>query len=247
MEGKSLLICVGVGGVFYHGLSRLPAFLHRRGDMDVMLIDPDVVEKRNALRQWGGISVGHDKVEAAHTVLSYLTHCHHIYNIKESIESAGDITRHVVMTMHADDYEKYVVVHAPDNHMCRMAVHEGCAELYRVSGKPVVEITGGNTIKNGYAYSCIHHHSRIDGDWVDRHPDIPEEAAKEIELIAHPAPCGDMGTVEQSISSNQLTAYCVWELAEKAIIEDIYGDMCWAIDPDGDTIIWDDIYACVIE
>ena len=253
MEGKSLLVCIGIGGVFYHSLSRLPAFVHRRGEMDIMLIDPDVVEKKNALRQWGGISVGHDKVEAAHTILSYLTHCHLIHTVKAKVEHAGDITGFVVDTK--TEYERFVVIHAPDNHMCRMTTHRGCAIIHKITGKKVIEITGGNTIDNGYAYSCLHDHGGITADWTIRHDDIPQEALAEIEQIAHPAPCGNMGTVQQSISSNHLTAYCIWELAEKSIVENVFGEMYWSTVPyesgeEGmkyDTKIWDNIQAYIIE
>ena len=47
---KTLLVCVGTGGIFYHGLSRMATFCHRRGDTDVLLIDPDKVEER--LKFW---------------------------------------------------------------------------------------------------------------------------------------------------------------------------------------------------
>ncbi len=245
---KSLLICVGVGGVFYHGMSRLTNFAHRRVNLDIFLIDPDKVEDKNKLRQWGGNTIGHDKVVAADNTLAYLLSLdYHIYPSTDKVE---EHTHFIKMLENLPDYKYITVVHTPDNHLCRMTVHQNCIELHKKTGKRVIEITGGNTIDNGYAYSCIHHHGKIDGDWTDRHPDIAEEAAREVEQLAHPAPCGNMGTVEQSVSSNQLTAYCVWELAEKAITEDMFGEVCWSniIHEHGtDVTIWDNIHTLVIE
>lgn len=332
---KTLLVCVGCGGIFYHGLSRMATWCHRRGDTWVILVDPDKVEEKNVTRQWGadlpGLQiVGEYKVKVAQQVL-----------LKLGITS-GAFKRAVIdgdlysLHPHGGDkrphYERYtriMVLSTPDNHRCRVDVHEGCMRLALETGLEVLEITAGNTAGNGYAYGCVHRVTSIgcqvdtpipplgrsvrvrgewvidwarqhfgedeplkewrremekrgiyaqlvcDGDWTKRHHDIVEEArlermhetaparVKEIEEKCKkcefrgiactgsipieakgcgyakewqelqqylPASCGNMEeeVAGQTMTSNQLTSLCIWDLAEMMIVENMVGEVCWS-------------------
>ena len=231
---KTLLICVGTGGVFYHGLTRMVNWCHRRGDVKVVLIDPDTVEARNGMRQWS-TGVGKAKVSVAGQILWALgipatkTELH----IK-GVKGPEDLAK-IVSTRILNKAERIMVISAPDGHECRMDVHRGAELLAGKAGKDVMEITAGNSEDNGYAYGCIHTHRkgkyRCIGDFLNRHPDIAEEAELERQAKTQRMPCGMLGSpvgmVEQSTGGNHLTAFCVWDLAERIVGDEKPGEVLW--------------------
>ena len=237
----STLVCgVGVGGVFYHGLSMMSNFIQKREDVGLLLLDHDVVEEKNRLRQWG-FGVGESKVSVAEKILSPLTSGCLIGTVVGKIETVKTLQEEVLKfaqrVQETGEYEMKVqrifVIHAPDNHLCRMLVHEGCGSLQRLVKKPVIEITGGNTVRDGYAYGCRHEDSGCLGDFLKRHPDIKISAENEIKKIESPMPCGGLEeTVEQTSHSNSLTANCIWSLAEKMSRSDFVGEIIWSTDED---------------
>ncbi len=252
---KTLLVCVGTGGIFYHGLSRMATFCHRRGDTEVVLIDPDKVEEKNAARQWG-TGIGQPKVRVAGMALFALgikdvIGLPHIASMETAKRWVDVVKEYCGRDKGFDNKPKEVVgriivISTPDNHLCRVNVHEGCRELASIThpGVEVIEITAGNSLERGYAYGCVHHRQNsmsqknvgrvitvCEGDWNVRHPDIAREAEKERQELAHPQPCGGLespvGEVEQSMTSNQLTALCVWDLAEMMVVEGMVGEVQW--------------------
>ena len=245
-EEYTLLVAVGCGGVFYHGLSRMVVWCQRRDDVRIILIDPDKVEAKNQTRQWGGTTIGVHKATVAETVLGAIG-----INLKwvrstavplkgkEGLEAA--ILRETLMTLEDKNLQRIMVISLPDNHKCRMDVHEGCKELAKLTGKEVFEITGGNTPTDGYAYGCVwtprplkfkgETYEICKGDWAQRHYDIVDEAKAEEKGKAQPMGCGAMkpasGEMEQTATGNMLTAMCVWDLAEMMIAENKVGEVLW--------------------
>lgn len=153
-ERKSwtLLVCVGCGGVFYHGLSRMATWCHRRGGVKVLLIDPDKIEERNAARQWG-TGIGAYKVVIATVVLYDLGVTNTSYYTTKIISSADLLT---MVGKNTGDCNRILVINGPDNHKGRIDIHEGCRLLAGKTGVEVMEITSGNTLERGYAYGCVH-------------------------------------------------------------------------------------------
>ncbi len=216
---KTLLVCVGTGGIFYHGLSRMATFCHRRGDTEVILIDPNKIEEKNAARQWG-TGIGEYKVHIARQVLISLGLTRNqaltskIYDERTLVSAVGTSILSI----------KQIIVVCTSNHLCRVNVHEGCKELASAThpGVEVIEIIAGNSLERGYAYGCVHHRQNFmsqknvgrvrtvcTGDWYERHPAILDKAG-------------------QSMTSNQLTALCVWDLAEIMIVEGVVGEILWS-------------------
>jgi hypothetical protein len=79
---------------------------------------------------------------------------------------------------------------------------------------------------NGSMVACY-------GDWALSHPTIAIEAAEEERGEAEPMECGAMqgdgGEVEQTDSTNHLTALCIWDLAERMIRQDVVGEITWRV------------------
>lgn len=230
---KTLLICVGVGGVFYHGLTRLTTFVNRRGldDIDVLLVDPDVVDETNGGRQWA-TKIGEAKVLRASGVLWG-------YGI-EAMGAEWTWQEHYPMESMQKClklYAKVIVIHTPDNHECRVQVHEDCKDICRSHCIPVMEITGGNTAMDGYAYGTLWLYTGGKeevtpyGDWTKRHPDILDSAEAEIARREDPHACAGMGTEEQTVHSNHLTAHCIWSLAEVMWSQRVVGEYKWMTIP----------------
>lgn len=247
-EIKTLVVCIGTGGVFYHGLTMMSNFLARRESPAIVLIDGDVVEEKNRLRQWG-FGIGEPKVSNAEKVLSCLTSGLPIVCLQSEIEKdqclSSDVLQACGLFNEIDDcecnIERLFVIHAPDNHLCRVRVHNGCTELQKLVSKPVIEITGGNTLVNGYAFGCEHgENASIKGDYMLRHPDIVSTAEAELYRLENPLSCGSLASSaggEQSVGSNSLTAYCVWSLAEK-MVGGFVGESMWALDEEDRVNMW---------
>jgi len=215
-----LILCVGCGGVFYHGLSMMPNFLWKRGGMDVVLVDPDVVEERNADRQW--CTPGMLKVSVARRALIELG------------VSRRAITRYKTL-FHEDHLEirrrlfgreKVVMVGTPDNHVARMDMWSMAVSLAK-RGTEVVCVTGGNDAESGYAYGAWMKGEEIRGNWWERHADIGVEAQAERDRLAHPEGCGNLERLPQSEGGNLLTAYCVWRTVEMVWDSDVGIEMRW--------------------
>jgi hypothetical protein len=236
----TLVVCVGTGGVFYHGLSMMSNFIQSRGNAAVLLLDDDKVEDKNRYRQWG-FGVGESKVSVAEKILSPLTGGCLIGTAESRIEDAESLQKAVLRFAEevnsTDEFimtvDKTYVLHSPDNHLCRVLTHEGCKSLAVLAKKPVIEITGGNTVENGYAYGCRHEDSKCIGDFLTRHPDIVESSKAELLEIESPQPCGSLGeSVEQTSHSNSLTANCMWSLAERMSRSNHTGEVIWSTDED---------------
>jgi len=252
----TLLICVGCGGIFYHGLTRMSVWVQKRDGAKVLLIDPDKIEAKNRTRQWGS-GIGHYKVCVAREalVLGLGLDEKKIYTYQgRAIPTLfhPDILEESSDGELLEDIGRVVVVATPDNHLCRKEVHEGCVTLAMKSGLPVYEITAGNDMEGGYAYGCVHHREetkvasdgkgtsrtvvvKCDGDWVLRHPDIIKEAELEAQRLAEPMPCGEMEEeVLQSAVTNSMTAGCVWDLAEMMMSGGMVGEALWNLCTDGE-------------
>lgn len=172
VRDTTVVVAVGCGGIFYHGLSRMATFCNRRLKVRVVLIDPDKVEKKNGARQWGG-GVGQPKVAIASSLLGQLGD--RINSITARMAPIDDPKDLVTMAGYDKEFEEYrrdmvkgyvgpywervvrvVVVSAPDNHLCRVNVHRGCGLLASETGVEVLDITAGNGPDYGYAYGCAH-------------------------------------------------------------------------------------------
>lgn len=241
---KNLVVCVGTGGVFYHGLTLMTGFLAKRDDVGVILIDDDVIEEKNSIRQWAN-GVGEPKTTIAELTIRALTGNNKVLGIREKLEDSGELLKYTLQgAKHFADFEetenvvqKVFVLHSPDNHLCRMIVHSGCSTLQSVLKVPIIEITGGNTLTDGYGYSCIHTAEGIQGDYMKRHSDILHTAEKELKRLENPLPCGSLGEgLEQSNHGNLWTASCMWKLAEEAARDGFTGEECWRFIGDKDRI-----------
>ena len=237
MARKTVIVYVGCGGVFWHGLTRMVQFLERRGAYEsvVILVDDDDVEESNLARQYSGRMVGRLKVGAAADVLATMSLAE-VHPIKMRVEKKNDLELVVDQVLQKDeDPGRLVVVHAPDNHLCRKVVHDGCKKLaLRWDGVEVIEVVGGNDEDTGYGYVCrmIADEDRIlelDGDYEIRHPEIAEEAKLERKALADPESCNRMAP-EQSVESNGLTAWCMWTAAEAAAVAKMVGEVYWYVD-----------------
>jgi len=135
-EPVTLLVVVGCGGGMYHGLPRLVTWCHRRGNVRVLLMDPDRIEERNATRQWG-IGAGKLKVDIAAEALASLG----VYRVHSSDKGVIDKdTLHSFIMKYQRSkptYARIVVCNGPDNHKTRMDVHEGCGLLAAETGVAV--------------------------------------------------------------------------------------------------------------
>lgn len=216
---------VGCGGVFYHGISQMACWLKRRGTTVgcIHLYDPDSVEERNGLRQWGAHS-GEYKVLVAGRILQAL-------GVQQDITTLP----YGAPPMSFDKDMQQVVVLLPDNHLTRVRVlGELRAHQEKMGWRyPALCITGGNTEVDGYAYSCMLKDEVIWCNWLLRHQDIREEAMKEAEEAAlqeeEDTGCANApGPDEQTVWGNVLTANCIWEIAERGVRDDDVGELRWS-------------------
>lgn len=247
----TLLVCVGCGGVFYHGLSRMVTWCQRRDKTEVVLVDPDKIEKHNRTRQWGDWP-GAEKVFHAKRVLGELGVA--AMMVPAEIKGPKELGQAIEIfdLLKRGGLKRIVVISTPDNHKCRVDVHEGCKLLASETGLEVMEITAGNDLKGGYAYGCVHYVEKGNaqdrhphlvpdspdvlkcvGDWAKVHPDILKEAELEKWQLAHPESCQDLDGDEQTMTTNQLTALCVWDLAEMMVVDGKVGEVLWSNGGDG--------------
>ncbi len=157
------IVVAGCGGLFYHGISGfMTAF--STDVVDAILLDPDVVERRNALRQWAHIWENSPKVAAARDLMDY------IHGIEASdVQTAAD--EGLVSLLSSPEYarglflaEDIVWLALTDNRISRIQCLEAAEKLslqYEESRHWFA--TAGNDIEGGMAW--VH---RIDsGKLVD--------------------------------------------------------------------------------
>lgn len=249
MKIKTLLVCIGNGGVFYHGLSQMMNFMQKREEIGVLLVDDDETEDRNKTRQWG--IAGAYKTDLAGHALVTLTHNHCVEGFNKRIGDDFTLRDCVVEgskrlgKSNEMKVEKIMVIHSPDNHLCRVRVHKQCSDLVTMLKKPVMEITGGNTLTDGYAYGCLHTVEGMRGNYLGRHVDIQESANKELHREENPVACGSLGGSaedeeedKQSVNSNALTAFCIWSMAENMFSFGYSGEHKWKVQDDKSIKIW---------
>ena len=243
---KTLVVYVGTGGVFYHGLTLMSGFLMRREDVGVILLDDDVIEEKNKFRQWA-VGVDKAKSEIAELTIRSMTGLKHVLGLQEKITDSKDLLKYVLESAKyftekeetENVVERIFVLHSPDNHLCRTIVHSGCSMLASKIKVPVIEITGGNTLTDGYGYSCIHEGDECRGNYMKRHADILHTAEQEIKRLESPLPCGSLGEgLAQSGIGNLRTAGCMWQLAEFAAVDTFTGEYIWQIMDAGKEQSW---------
>lgn len=238
MSHKNLVVFVGCGGVFYHGLSRAKNWLSRREDVEILCIDPDQTEERNKLRQWPWL--GLPRTKALIASYEFLNDSFATTSLVTRITTPQELQQATQEAVQSTT-ERIWVIHAPDNHSCRVVCHEGCGLL---SSLPVYEITAGNSPNDGYAYGCIHQVNTTTryveclSNYMPRHKDILAEAQREAKQLAHPEPCGSQGEApEQTCESNMLTACCLWNLADKMAEGTAGGEFVWVRNPDNRIVL----------
>ena len=196
---------VGCGGGFYH---MLPAFTNTLNCMarmgyepHILLVDPDTIEDRNKYRQWGG-AAGQAKVDIAAATLADLWG-------RREIMVAADMVKEKHLCQ--EGMEEGVVLVLVDNHLARAQVHRSLWEM----SLPyvVIEITGGNTKRDGWADGCVFEEGRtIRNDWGPRHITVFMDAREEMKPKppeqAKPPTCAvqDEAFVGQTVESNMMTA-----------------------------------------
>jgi len=244
---KTVIVCVGVGGVFYHGIPAMTTFCQRRDKARVVLVDDDVVESKNRTRQWG-FGEGEKKVQvAARTLRSLLgvlqggivgpMEC---MPIEGRVREGIDLSMLINVQLLHQEVKQVLVIASPDNHMARMAVHKGCSIVaLQHLGIPIYEIVAGNDLGGGYAFGCVYKTRELkfdgetydicEGDWTQRHYDIVEEAEKEKARLAAPQSCGALQeeVVGQTAMTNGLTAQCIWMMAEALVTGNCVGEVYW--------------------
>jgi hypothetical protein len=227
---KMTIGCIGVGGVFYHGLVRMATYCNKRGEgTKVVLVDPDVIEGKNAVRQWG-IGIGEAKVTVAAKALDTLTGAI-VYPHVGKVDEHTNLLAYMYAER-TDGADTILVVSLPDNHRTRVRAHKECDMLSQMTGKPVMEVTAGNEVDNGYAYGCVHLPKKCMGRWIKGHRDILEEAKREEMELARPMPCGNLPRpfgVEQTGEGNFFTAGCVWDLVEWMTASRGFGEYLWSV------------------
>lgn len=239
---KTEVHMVGCGGVFYHGIPAMVCWLNRRGKTvgRIHLYDPDKVEERNGLRQWGR-DVGERKVAIAQGILLGLGVQQHIMGHPEAAPP-----------MSFDKDMQQLVVVIPDNHLTRVRVFGELRQHQEDTNwkYPAVCITGGNTLMDGYAYSSMFGGGTIWCNWLLRHHDIREEAVAEATAEALRLEEGNTGCAntpgpdEQTVLGNTLTAACIWSLVEEAMGYEKVGEMRWFRGESGDIKIVNYVKLC---
>jgi hypothetical protein len=242
---SNLVVVVGCGGVLYHGLPGLANFLSTTPNPKVWFFDGDVVEEKNIQRQW--TEVGVEKAYLASAFINLQTTLRG-ENICATNQHFTKDNMMPVLEV-ALGYTSVWVVALPDNFQARILAHDFAVLVAKTSNAIVYCMTAGNTPENGYAYvsrmvrmkrkgvkknSAADTSIQVVGDWTTMHPEIVEGAFEEASGIQQPMACGDMGTVEQTVLSNTLTATCLWECARIARDLMYTGEVLWSMDEEGD-------------
>jgi molybdopterin/thiamine biosynthesis adenylyltransferase len=202
------VVIVGAGGLLYHCMPSLATLLrsYRRPDlrMELVIIDPDVVEEKNRSRQWG--DVGSSKVYLAASRLDELGV--EAYEFPEGYKKRVSrenllVEKHTAML---------VVICLPDNHLARAQVHKALWE--EAKKNPEVEVWGlfaGNTANSGWCASSLYTREGILGDWIPDHRDVVDEAMREVAGETAGESCGMVEEEQegQTIESNQQTGCLV--------------------------------------
>ncbi len=222
---ENLVVFVGCGGIFYHGISQFSPWYHRRAKTVVLCIDHDKTEEHNQLRQWP--QPNKHKASLASEALNELRIIS--YPLVTKIETPKDLLKIIETLREVKDYipKNYWIIHTPDNHLCRYICHLVSGVLAQKTKQPVYELTAGNDLEGGYAYGCTWLYSKLrleniefgkcKNDYFVKHTDILSSAKNEQQLIEEPLSCGQADnemSEEQSVFSNSLTASCLWSLAE---------------------------------
>ena len=238
---RKLVICTGVGGLFYHGLPKFVNYLAKREDPMILLIDADDIEEKNRLRQW----VHEEEVPKVHLAASAL----HILGgykpmIKREMLSGPDDLLNFVeesftpsMISEVNDVILFVL---PDNHKCRFTGLQAAQLLCKKMEITGLVITGGNTLDNGYAYgTSVTTTGDVSASYLERHPEILAEAILEDGGEAVAQSCGTLSDEpEQSIESNSLTSHCIMSLVEELTRDRKNGEMLWSRTETGTINIW---------
>ena len=209
---SDIVMVVGCGGVFFHGLTQLSTWARRRDKCHFVLIDFDKVEERNGMRQWGW-HVGMNKAVLGAKVLS------EVFGLLVSPVDARLSDEKDVYKLYKGFNKlrgaRFWVMSSPDNHRARVLAHGASRYLSQMIKSPVVDITAGNDEMGGYAYGSLWLDGVAEPDWLVRRADIAEEAEREVQELAHPLSCGSLPVEpEQTVQGNVLTANCMWGLAE---------------------------------
>ena len=223
------IILVGLGGLTYNGLTGLVNWIgNQAGTLGkLVLIDPDVVEERNAERQWR-IGVNGSKVGVAMHCISELglRDIEMVGYDRKFEDTIGELNQLLC------EGEELIVIESVDNQMCRVAIYDWVVQMARRKEK-VEYVLSGNDLEGGYAakMSIEHCEPEESTGWGDedvqaglkcvgnvklRRFDIWEEAeAERNHQVDMEAGRGCVAVIgEQSAVVNTLTAWCRLHLLE---------------------------------
>lgn len=256
---KHVMIVIGCGGGFFHGLSLMRNWLAKRDDaVRVVLVDADMVEPRNRFRQWATPGVA--KTTCAKLALASLGFpADQILEVKEMLDDAmcngtdgrlgGSSLEPTRLGMvDCRDVERWWVVGMPDNHQARVLTMHYAKMLHKLGKRDVTVCTSGNAGTDGFAYlGRMVPGQPMLNDWLIFHPDIVEEAEREIrdeaqfqQELAEGIGCGtrpDTGGITQTAMSNFMSSACRWQALERAAQEVGGWDYQWA-EEDGKIQMW---------
>jgi hypothetical protein len=212
---RPVVLVVGCGGLCYHGLPMMGVRL--RGHR-VVFVDFDMVEARNAARQWPGYEerskCGSAKQVGWAVGLQADDVCWRVTDAGSVVELVNHVERRFLVPVVG-------MVVLPDNDACRVATLSGLVNLEAADGRGRWWVTAGNGLVEGQAWGV----GRVDGKMVsefyERHAEWWEAAAKEVR--EHGYSCG--GHVEQSVWGNQLTMACAGR-----VLSEVSGGGAWWVE-----------------
>lgn len=239
MSNNRKAVVVGCGGLFYHGMS----ILAKNYD-ELVLIDHDVIQEGNVLRQWG--QVGEHKVKVASRVMGVMAGIHCV-PIPYSFEDVF-----IYDIIEALGVGRVDFIALPDNNRARRLVWEYWMKVNEVGHKKWERgdfYTAGNDTVSG---QCI----GVCDNWEEMNfPSSYVSTITEDEEVEEEHVSCQQGVIElQTYMSNHMTMQCLgrtiakvrrdrslsawfWKMGEKNGVETIEAwDDSMVIENDGSVI-----------
>lgn len=232
------ILHIGLGGLYYHGVTLEGVVTHPLDVDEILLVDPDKVEERNAGRQWivhpdwgptSKVARAADLWESLGVPESRCYGCEELYRPGGLRELVGGLDFSV------DPPGIMMVVVLPDAHSVRVGVWDDMKELVpEYDLWRWLYLTAGNELTEGWAFGTWWGSDGVPAwDLMKAYPDIRREAGKQVVLL-----CGELDSGEadipQSPWSNHLTAGRLWGLAARLLQGWRGGEAHWMQIPHAD-------------
>ena len=185
---------VGCGGTFYAASPYLAVLYCRYAPRhEIILIDPDIVEKDNYGRQWPGWTSGGAKVECADTILGTLG-----LELVSRFQETGDYLDE------ATDGRPVLAIVNVDNDQTRLDVASWLEK--RIS--PSIMVVSGCEQDHGQVYPGIWMEGEPVYDWRKVHTDVGRESTGPVN------PC-QAQTIQANALTGVLVGMCIEDIATR--------------------------------